>query len=99
MLPVFHNKLAINQNMENSAWVLMRVGIGGPVGNGPGIKDEVKLQLFRKSFKKTSSGLGIGLTIVKKILESYNGQIIIEDRIANNYTKGCNFILLIPEVV
>ena len=63
------------------------------------LKDEVKLQLFRKNFKKTSSGLGIGLTIVKKILESYNGQIIIEDRIANNYSKGCKFILLIPEVI
>ncbi len=66
--------------------------------NGPGIKNEVKVDLFKKRFQKTSEGLGIGLTIVQKIIDSYGGKIWVEDRIANDYSKGSNFILLIPEV-
>ncbi|TFG13286.1 MAG: PAS domain S-box protein [Promethearchaeota archaeon] len=64
--------------------------------NGPGIKNEVKAKLFRKQFQKSSEGLGIGLTIVQKIVESYDGKIWVENRIPNDYSKGSNFILLIP---
>ena len=41
--------------------------------------------------------MGIGLTLVKKAIETYNGQIWVEDRIAGDYSKGSNFIILIPE--
>ena len=42
--------------------------------------------------------MGFGLSLVKKILEGYNGKIWVEDRIQGDYTKGSNFIVLIPEV-
>ncbi|TFG24426.1 MAG: HAMP domain-containing histidine kinase [Promethearchaeota archaeon] len=66
--------------------------------NGPGIEDKVKAKLFRETFQKTSEGLGVGLTIVHKIIGSYDGKIWVEDRIENDYSKGSNFILLIPQV-
>jgi signal transduction histidine kinase len=43
--------------------------------------------------------LGIGLTLVKKIIGSYGGEIWIEDRIKGDYTQGSNFIVLIPEAL
>jgi len=35
---------------------------------------------------------------VKKIIESYDGEIWVEDRVKGDHLKGSNFILLIPEV-
>lgn len=44
-----------------------------------------------------SKGMGFGLSIVKKILKSYNGQIWVENKVEGDYTQGSNFVLLIPE--
>ena len=67
--------------------------------NGQGIRDERKDKIFTqgKDIKKKSDGMGLGLSIVKKIIESYKGRIWIEDRIQGDFSKGSNFIFLIPE--
>ena len=67
--------------------------------NGRGIPDAIKKIIFHKGFleEKQSKGMGIGLTLVKKAIETYNGQIWVEDKITGDYSKGSNFILLIPE--
>ena len=41
--------------------------------------------------------MGFGLTLVKKIIESYKGKIWIEDRVEGDCTQGSNFVFLIPE--
>ncbi len=68
------------------------------IDNGIGIEDEKKNQIFQERFSKDkdSKGLGFGLTIVKKIIESYKGEIWVEDRVKGDFSKGSNFILLIP---
>ncbi len=68
--------------------------------NGIGILPEMKEKVFQRGYneKKDKMGLGLGLTLVKKIIENYNGQIWVEDRVEGDYTKGSIFILLIPEV-
>ncbi len=48
---------------------------------------------------KSVHGMGLGLSLVIKIIESYNGKIWVKDRVKGDYMKGSNFILLIPEVV
>ena len=65
------------------------------------MSDNRKRIIFEKGFKKEkeSKGMGIGLTLVKTIMDSYNGKIWIEDRVKGDYTQGSNFILLIPEVI
>ena len=42
--------------------------------------------------------MGIGLSLVKKIIESYHGKIWVENHIENDYTQGSNFIVEIPEI-
>ncbi len=43
--------------------------------------------------------MGLGLSLVKKIISSYNGEIWMEDRVKGDYTKGNNCLILIPEVI
>jgi len=42
--------------------------------------------------------MGLGLSLVKKIIEKYHGKIWVEDRVKGAQSKGSNFIVLIPEV-
>jgi len=69
--------------------------------NGFGIQDIRKDTIFQEEYVKdiSSKGLGIGLTLVKKIMESYEGEIWVEDRIKGDHKQGVNFIVLIPEAV
>ena len=67
--------------------------------NGRGIRDERKSIIFAKGkdIKKKTEGMGLGLSLVKKIIISYNGKIWVEDRFKGDFKKGSNFIFLIPE--
>jgi len=67
--------------------------------NGIGIPDERKEKVFQRGYHKERSikGMGLGLSLVKKIIESYNGEIWVEDKVKGDYKKGSNFVLLIPE--
>ena len=69
--------------------------------NGIGIDDPRKVTIFLRGSKedKDLSGMGLGLSLVSKIIESYNGKIWVEDKILGDYTKGSNFIILIPEAI
>jgi len=71
------------------------------IDNGIGISDARKRKMFGGDHNKDKNikGLGFGLSLVKKIVERYQGEIWIEDRIKGDYTKGTNFIILIPKAV
>lgn len=71
------------------------------IDNGIGIEDSKKETIFLgwSEQDKFVNDLGLGLSLVSKIMEKYNGQIKIEDKIKGDYTKGSNFIILIPAVV
>ncbi len=67
--------------------------------NGRGISDLRKKSIFDRGTQQNrrSGGLGIGLSLVKKIIGLYGGQIWVEDRIPGDYSKGSNFIVLLKE--
>ncbi len=67
--------------------------------NGLGISDYRKKGIFEKGTRKDqrSKGMGLGLSLVKKIVDSFKGDIWVEDRIKGDYKKGCTFMLLLPE--
>ncbi|MFO8018413.1 MAG: PAS domain S-box protein [Promethearchaeia archaeon] len=71
------------------------------IDNGIGIKDEIKDKIFqrRKFEQKSGKGMGLGLSLVKRIVNQLNGHIRVENRVKNDYSKGSNFILLIPEYI
>ena len=63
---------------------------------GRGIKEEDIPKLtnpfYRADRENNVKGFGIGLTIVKKVAEAHNGELIIQSQ----YEKGATFILKIP---
>ncbi|MFX1445162.1 MAG: ATP-binding protein [Promethearchaeota archaeon] len=69
------------------------------IDNGIGIADERKVSIFKRSSEfKGTKGMGLGLSLVKKIVEIFNGMIWVEDKVKGDYSKGSKFILLLPQV-
>lgn len=57
---------------------------------GTGIPEEIKKELFKEAFRfGETAGLGLGLYIVKKIVERYGGRVWVED----TKPKGATFIV------
>ncbi len=71
------------------------------IDNGIGIENQQKNKIFQREYTedKSFSGMGLGLSLVKKIMHSFNGKIRVEDKIKGDHSKGSNFIILIPEVI
>ena len=71
------------------------------IDNGVGIEDSRKKIVFQRGYgdEKSIHGMGLGLSLVQKIIDNYNGKIWVEDRVNGDYTKGSNFVILIPEVL
>jgi signal transduction histidine kinase len=61
--------------------------------NGPGIPDELKSGVFRR---EEQPGRGIGLYLVKRIVNRYGGRVWIEDRVPGNRTKGTRVVIILP---
>jgi PAS domain S-box-containing protein len=66
---------------------------------GRGINGEYKTIIFNRLEQagESAQGSGLGLTIAKYIVESYGGNIRVEDRIEGDRTQGSNFIVLLPK--
>jgi len=71
------------------------------IDNGVGIPDEIKMKVFTRGDLeiKNISGSGLGLKLVKKLVDIYKGKIWIEDKIKGDYSNGSKFILLFPEAI
>ncbi|TFG00243.1 MAG: hypothetical protein EU541_02830 [Promethearchaeota archaeon] len=68
--------------------------------NGVGIPDSMKNLIMEGNLspkKNLKKGLGIGLSIVKKIIDLSNGKMWIENKLEADYTKGTKFVLLLPK--
>lgn len=66
--------------------------------NGPGIPDDRKEEVFHR-FKRGNTkarGTGLGLYIVKTLVESYYGHVKVEDRVPGDHTKGSKFLVYLP---
>ncbi|OPY28670.1 MAG: putative diguanylate cyclase [Methanocella sp. PtaU1.Bin125] len=66
--------------------------------DGPGIPDEMKGRLFHR-FQRGATrarGKGLGLYLVRKLVESYHGKVLVEDRVPGDHTKGARFVVTLP---
>ncbi|MDD1720289.1 MAG: PAS domain-containing sensor histidine kinase [Methanoregulaceae archaeon] len=58
--------------------------------NGPGIPDDMKPLIFERFQRGTTkrTGKGLGLYIVKTLVERYGGRIRVENRVPDDYSRG-----------
>ena len=61
--------------------------------NGAGISEENKSKVFEPKFTTKSSGMGLGLAMVKNIVETYQGSISLQ----SIEEKGTTFTVSIPQ--
>jgi signal transduction histidine kinase len=62
---------------------------------GKGIPDSMKKELFERFYYK-AKGSGLGLSIVRALVERYRGKIWVGDRVYRDYTKGTTFGMIFP---
>jgi len=79
-------RLGINLVMGEK---LVRISI---TDNGKGIPEELQNKLFTPSFTTKTSGMGLGLTIVKNIIESFGGNITFKTKV----NHGTTFTIELP---
>ena len=106
LIDIFENIIinAINYNVNDTREIVIKVSqeeINNYVkieflDNGVGVEDVRKKKIFQNEGRaiKSQKGMGLGLTLVKKIMESYDGTVWVEDKILGDHTQGSNFILL-----
>jgi signal transduction histidine kinase len=93
---LIHNALqAMNQTgtLEISTSLQVEEILISFTDSGTGIPDEIKYTIFKPFFttKPAGEGCGLGLDIVKKIIEKHNGKIAVESK------PGCTtFTIVLP---
>ncbi|MFX0004395.1 MAG: sensor histidine kinase [Candidatus Hermodarchaeota archaeon] len=67
--------------------------------NGIGIDDKRKIEILQEGHKKSknSKGMGLGLSLAATLINLYEGNMWIEDRVMGDSSKGSNFVILIPK--
>lgn len=70
-------------------WIVIRIS-----DNGIGIPPHVGDKIFEPKFTTTTGGMGLGLAMVKKIVEDYNGEI----RYLSEVNRGTEFTIKLPYI-
>jgi PAS domain S-box-containing protein len=67
---------------------------------GPGITDEMKrLLTTRECVTGTRyTGKGLGLCLVRMLVEDFHGRLRIEDRVPGRHEKGARFVVMLPSL-
>ncbi len=92
-----HSNKEIEISVRKSSSNIVRIDIKD---RGEGIPDKIKEKVFHRLFRARSKiktqGTGLGLYIVKTIIETFNGKIWVEDRVKDDHTQGAKFIIELP---
>jgi C4-dicarboxylate-specific signal transduction histidine kinase len=63
--------------------------------SGPGVPPELREQIFNPFFTSKKDGVGLGLSIVAKIVDDHRGTI----RLDSDTTRGARFRVFFPQAV
>lgn len=61
--------------------------------SGPGIADEIRTQVFDPFYSSKVNGNGLGLPLVKKVMEEFGGDV----ELASREGEGTSVALLLPK--
>lgn len=97
---LFHNAL----RLQDDPWIgISAVDNGENIrisisDKGPGIPDDMKRNLFTKfGMKGRKSRTGLGLSIVKALVDRYGGSIEVRDRVDGDHEKGTTFVIYLKK--
>jgi two-component system sensor kinase FixL len=79
--------LIVRTKSDNAGNVVIEVA-----DTGPGISDEISARLFEPFVTSKASGMGIGLSISKRIVEAHGGSISV----SSNGDGGATFSFSLP---
>ncbi len=111
LLDVFENLLINSIKHNSNPTIKMKIKVSKKlrnnkreikmsfIDNGRGIPDSRKEEIFKRSpeVKRSIEGMGMGLSLVKIIVDNFKGSIQVKDRIKNDQIKGSIFILYFPD--
>lgn len=81
-------KLMINVDIEQH----QRRVIISVQDNGIGIPENIYERIFEPNFTSKNSGMGLGLSMVRKMVEDYKGEITVKSEVG----KGSTFTITLP---
>ncbi|MFW9920024.1 MAG: ATP-binding protein [Candidatus Thorarchaeota archaeon] len=105
LVDVFYNLLHNSVRLDPSNFVQIDVHVKDDSkhfltliikDSGPGIDDRRKQSILSGQHDASKRVTGIGLTLVKRIIDRYGGDLWIEDSVKGDHTKGVCFIFSIP---
>jgi signal transduction histidine kinase len=63
---------------------------------GPGIPDELREQIFNPFVTTKKTGVGLGLSIVSRIIDGHHGTIRVENGKGEGPRRGAAFVIFLP---
>ncbi len=99
------NAFQAMQAQEGSSEKTLRIAIEREISNdepgvavivedtGPGVPPELREQIFNPFFTSKKEGVGLGLSIVAKIVDDHRGTIRLEE----NIPRGARFHVFFPQ--
>ncbi|MHA1930176.1 MAG: PAS domain S-box protein [Candidatus Thorarchaeota archaeon] len=107
LVDVFYNLLHNSLNVDPSNEVTLDIHARSAdtsgytrfdfIDRGPGISDETKETVLSRLEGREKLGWGLGLTLVKRIIDRYGGKIWIEDRVVGDYKQGVCIVILLAD--
>jgi len=67
------------------------------IDHGPGLSEQDRARVFQPFYTKKAKGMGLGLSIVKGIIEAHGGAIL-EIGSEDEQSQGAHFVVLLPTV-
>jgi signal transduction histidine kinase len=64
--------------------------------SGPGIPEDLREQIFNPFVTTKKTGVGLGLSIVSRIIDGHHGSIRIESGNDGNGLRGARFVIFFP---